>query len=311
MALKNIRSKILSQAGDQGLKPPFESFYIYFFVALLSYTTADLAIINYRPQMLPTEAPPKKARTFKDSTSNYAQYSIITKRNIFNSDGVIAEALSNKKDESLPTGSPAAPSKLPIKLLGTIVHFNPERSIATIHYQSGGKVSPYMVGDKIASLAQITQIVRRKVIFRNLNNNRLEYIEIPKDLVLNLGLNAPTTPSGNELVQKTGRFEYTVQRRDVENMLDDLPSLLKEARVVPNFAQGGQVEGYKFTWIKPSGIFDKLGFKVGDIIKGANREDINSPQKAMEALGAFKNSSDVILNMIRAGKEEEFNYKVE
>ena len=56
--------------------------------------------------------------------------------------------------------------------------------------------------------------------------------------------------------------------------------------------------------------FEDLGFKVGDIIRGVNGEEINSPRKAMEAYNTLKSNPNISLKVMRDGREEDFNYSV-
>ena len=82
---------------------------------------------------------------------------------------------------------------------------------------------------------------------------------------------------------------------------------------MPNYVQGsgGEIQGFRFVWIKPGGTFEKLGFAVGDVIKGVNGEEINDPRKAMEAYQALRDSNNFNINMSRKGKDEDFQYSLE
>ncbi|MCB9026867.1 MAG: hypothetical protein H6625_11150 [Bdellovibrionaceae bacterium] len=166
-------------------RPPFEWLYIYILCALVGYSIADLNILTFRPQMLPKKAPPlKPKRMMRQKLISSSDLRKITDRNIFNNDGLIPPPLTDgeKKGENLD--GPPVLSKLPLKLLGTIVHLDPNKSIATINKSSGNESESFRVGERIESLAEITKIERRKVIFRNLATRRLEYIEIPGTIKL-------------------------------------------------------------------------------------------------------------------------------
>ncbi len=286
----------------------------YLVVFLLSYSTADLSILKYRPQMLPTEAPPKRPEK-KSQNANQPRdaYSSITSRNIFNLDKKIPPALA--ESESSNTGDddrPAVPSNLPLKLMGTIVHLNGKKSVASIDIKSKGQTLPFKVDQNIESIATILQIERRKVIFRNLNNSRKEYIEIAKDFKMNFGVQASKVKSGLDGIDTLSKFDRSVSRDLVEKFTkpSELPKLLKQARMKANMGPDGSVQGFRFDWIKPGSPFEDLGFKVGDVIKGVNGEDINSPKKAMEAYNALKTNPYISLRVMRDGREEDLNYSV-
>ncbi len=104
-----------------------------------------------------------------------------------------------------------------------------------------------------------------------------------------------------------------MKRSDLEKYTSDLPSILKQARMVPNIipGSGGRVEGFRFVSIEPDSIFSKLGFKPGDVIKGVNNEPISSPTQAMEMYNTLKSSERLTLGVNRDGKDETFDYTIE
>ncbi|MCB0422433.1 MAG: general secretion pathway protein GspC [Bdellovibrionales bacterium] len=297
-------------------RPPFEGIYIYIFAVLVGYWGADLTITSYRSDMLPSDAPPVRAKKAQTAKRTYkSDYDVIAQRNIFNSDGKIPPALSaGDEEEKIPQDAPAVLSRLPVKLLGTLVHANPGRSIATINVSGKSTTGAYKVDSDLEGLATVTKIERRRVTFRNKNNGRLEYIEIPEDTKISFGMKAPIKKTDKEgAVAKTGEFEFSVKRSDVTKYTSNLSSILNQARMVPNRPPGGggTVEGFRFTSIQPGSIFEKLGFQANDVIKGVNGEEVNSPTKAMEMFNLLKNSSDLRLTVERNGSEEEFRYNIE
>jgi type II secretion system protein C len=292
-------------------RPPFEAAYAYIFALMLGYFIADLTILGIRPSMLPTKAPPARPpRGFRMHIPDVSQYSSVTHRNIFNADKKIPPALSSGEGEQGPGSEAPVLSQLPLSLEGTLVSSNPKRSVATINIKSRNETSAFMLDDDMRGMARITSIERRKVIFRNLSNHRLEYIEIPKDSALTFG-RKEAAQSGGE-VQKSGEFEFTMNRTDLNKYLSNLGAVLNQARMVPNIipGTGGKVEGFRFVSIQPDSIYTKLGFKPMDVIKAVNGESVNSPTKAMELYNALRSESKVNLVVERNGRDENFSFTV-
>lgn len=263
--------------------------------------------------MLPSEAPPiKPSRSTRTNIQNLSDYNAITERNIFNEDGLIPAPFGAKQGEGDdPANLPPVLSQLPIQLLGTIVHFNPKISIATVNVSSKGLSASYKVDEDISGLAKVTLIERKKMTFINLNNNRLEYIEIPDDAVLNFGLQSEVTTSSG-LIEQKGKFEFSIRRSDLEGLTQNLSALLQQARMEPVFSPDGiGVEGFRFSNIQPGSVYEKLGFKIGDMIRSVNGEPVNSPTKAMEMYNVLKTSSNVQLGVERDGREERFSYSIQ
>lgn len=305
---------LLSRLKSTAARPPLEKYYVTFLAILIGYTISDLAIQYVRPNMLPTEAPPlKPMRPIRSQSQSLADYNIITERNIFNEDGKIPPALGATKDGGDDMNRAPVLSQLPIQLLGTIVHFNPKLSIATVNLTNKGLSMSYKVDEEIEGMAKVTKIERKKLIFINLNNRRPEYIEIPEDALLNFGLQSSSAPqSTGGIVEQRGKFEFSIRRSDFEGLTQNLSSLLQQARMEPVFSPDGiGVEGFRFSNIQPGSIYEKLGFKVGDMIRSVNGEAVNSPTKAMEMYNLLKTSSNVQLGIERDGREERFNYQIQ
>lgn len=316
MGVFSTGSKILSrfQGGSAHRRPPLEKYYGYLLAVLIGYALADLAILEFRPAMLPQEAPPARSRRQEGPVQlTRNDLESITVRNIFSDEGKIPPALTAKDQEGGGEG-PAVPSQLPLKLMGTIVHINPEKSVASIEISTANKNASFIVGDTIENLARITKIERRRATFQNLNNNRLEYIEIPEDAMISFGLKnkEPQGGAGSE-VQKRGENEFVVKRADLDRYTTDLSSILRQARMVPNIVPGGggTVEGFRFVSIEPGSIFEKLGFRPGDVIKSVNGEPVNSPTKAMEMYQTLRSENSLALGVERDGAGQDFRYQIE
>ncbi len=296
-----------------GDRPPFEGLYVYLLCFLLGYIIADLSLLKARTEMLPRDPPPSYAPpTRQETIKSRPEYTVVSDRNLFNADGMIPPALSAQdKGEGVDDTAPAVLSQLPLKLEGTIVHVNQNRSVATIVVQAKNETQAFMIEDEIEGLCKITKIERRKVTFRNLNNNRLEYIEIPKDSVIAFGLRSQET-GGDDEIKKEGEYDFALRREDLNKYTSDLSSILNQARMVPNIVpgSGGRVEGFRFVSISQNSIYEKLGFKPNDVIKSVNGEPVNSPTKAMELYNALRTDSRIKLTVERDGKEENFSYDV-
>lgn len=299
-----------------GDRPPLEGLYPYLLATIMGYFAADLGILYFRPAMLPSGAPPAYTPApVMDRMAGGGDYSAVTSRNLFNADGVIPQAISaQKQGEGENDNAPAVLSQLPLKLEGTIVHADPRRSVATVNVQASNETKAFMLDDEIAGVAKVKKIERRRLTFRNLSNNRLEFIEIPKDSAILFGLKnqESTAGGGDSEVAKVGEFDFTLRRDTLNDKLKSLTDILNQARMIPNIVPGtgGRVDGFKFVTIQPNSIYEKLGFKAGDSIKSVNGEPVNSPTKAMELYNALRSETRIRLGVERDGREETFTYEV-
>ncbi len=201
--------------------------------------------------------------------------------------------------------------QLPLNLIGTLVHSNPEKSIAAIEIRGKNQVVSYTPGKEIEGMAAILRVERQKVIFRNLNSNRLEYIEMKKEgNKVAFGGAIPGT-SGKE-VQSVGNNTFAIKRADLLKYTNDLSSILMQARAVPNREPGtGAINGFRILDMQPGSIYEQLGIQKMDVIKSVDGTAVDSPAKAMELYQTLKNNPKVTLQVERGGKTETMTYNIQ
>jgi general secretion pathway protein C len=211
-----------------------------------------------------------------------------------------------------PKDAPPVPSQLPLVLVGTIVHVNPNRSVATINLRNKNDQMAFMVGAVIPdNLATITKIERAKVIFRNNASQRLEYIDMKDDSKIQFGRTAPIAKQVGVVLQK-GDNEFELKRDDVNKLTNNLPELLQQARAVPRMGPNGQIECFSLADIAPGSLYEHLSLRRGDCIKSVNGEKIDSPAKAMELYNALRaNANSISLGIDRGGRDETLNYNIQ
>jgi general secretion pathway protein C len=316
MALKINFNKILGfgeKLGFRNSRPPLEPYYIYVLLFFIGWLIADLATTSIRAQMLPvggiTQVKTLNSRI--DQNKNQASvFSSVKDKNIFNSDHFIPESLGDKKsgggfeDNSLPV-----PTTLPLELVGTIIHGRHEMSVATIQIR-GGDIQAVKEEEELGDMAKIHEIGRHRVVFRNLKNRKLEFIEIKEENKITMGVATNKSVVNASEAIKTN---FTFKRTEINQYLENLPQVLQDAKAVPYITpgSGGEVSGFKLVAIKEGSIYEKLGLVRGDIIKGVNGEPVDSPQKAMELYQALKSSDEIKLDISRDGSSTTLNYNLE
>lgn len=281
----------------------------------VGYCLADLIILSIRPSMLPTKAPPsKQAESFIEHAPPRSGYNGITSKNIFNWDGTIPEALTPKGDPKRNEEQIPVLSQLPLNLIGTIVHSNPLKSVASIDHKSKNQTISVRVKAEVDNLFEILKIERNKVIFRNLNNNQLEFIEIQAKSKLSFlqGAATPTAkPTGNEVVKAVAPNQFVLKRSDLLKYTNNLSSLLQQARSAPHRnPRTGEIDGFTILDFQPGSIFEQLGLNRMDVIKAVNGEPVDSPAKAMELYNALKNSDKVTISIEKDGRTEDKGYTI-
>ena len=308
-------SKLIGLGGRLGFKnprPPYEGAYIYILLFFVGMLVADYTTTFVRAKMLPIggNTNPKKSSRPLGKQKIASIFPSIKDRNIFNADHFIPDAIGeSQKGENGELDNDPVLTSLPLKLVGTIIHGAPQLSVATVQV-SGKDIKAVIQDEEIDDMARIREVTRHKVIFRNLRNRKLEYIEIKEENKITMGLTRPKGGPVQEVVTKTN---FNFKRAEINKYLENLPRVLQDAKAVPYVApgSGGEVSGFKLVAIKAGSIYEKLGLQRGDIIKGVNGEPVDTPQKAMELYQALKNAENIQLELTRGGSSTTLNYTLE
>jgi len=275
---------------------------------LAAFLIADLLLIKSYNFLLPDKELSPLSSDYSGSYTNLSPelYKSIWENNIFHT-GSIPEQLEGASISSDPVLS-----SLPFKLKGTIIHANPRRSVATIKVGSGDKTLSYQPGDIIEKQAEIREIQRAKVVFFNQNNNRLEYIIIPKDQKpLSISyVKEKLKVMERGFVKRTGTGQFQVRRSDINEYLRKLPDILKQARVVPHSSKNGQMT-WKFASIDKGSVWEELGFEKGDVIKEVDGESVQTPDKALELYDRLKKRNGVKILVEKNGRDIYYEYNVD
>jgi len=117
---------------------------------------------------------------------------------------------------------------------------------------------------------------------------------------------------GMEGVTKVDDFEYHIDRGLLDEKLQDLGALGREARVIPNYdRESGSYKGFKLIGVRPNSLYRNIGIRSGDVILQVNGEEMNSPSKALELFTKLQTSNEISLDIKRRGKVETLVYKIQ
>ncbi len=284
----------------------------WIFVLISAYCIADLLILTIYPYLLTAQgfhhSPPAINKSHAEHPLR--EYVPIWDFNVFH-DGAIPPTLSSlQKNTTTKTNQPVR-SALPLTLNGTIVHQKPLYSIANITVKSQNKSINYYTQDKIESLARIITITSDRVYLMNLTNSKKEYIEISDlpNISLQFREKKPHRRDPADGVFSVKPFHSRVDRSFINKHLRVLPEILQQATVVPHWEKGEMV-GYRFKHIEPGSPYEKLGFRVSDIIKSVEGERVRSELQAAEMFHRLKHSSKLNMTLQRDGEDIPFSWTV-
>lgn len=273
------------------------------------YLVADLATLYSRQYMLPTQPPPQKPKAF-GGPAPVGSYENVVSRNMFASDGTIPEPLIAKA-ENREKELPPIPSQLPLTLMGTLVHSNPDKSLASLEVKGKtNQVLAFRPKQRIENMATLEKVERMKIFIRNLNTGRLEFIEMKNAPKALRGAGIARAPVQSGDVKRVSDTEFEMKRGDLLKYTSDLSSILMQARVLPARRSNGDIYGYRLVEVQPNSIYTQLGLQVGDTITSVNGTPVTSPQQAMEMYTTLRNSNNIKIGVEQGGRSKELSYKI-
>ncbi|MCB9680357.1 MAG: hypothetical protein H6733_02720 [Alphaproteobacteria bacterium] len=203
-------------------------------------------------------------------------------------------------------------SNLPVTLRGTIVAEPAELSAAFIEEQGKPSAYAYGIGQSVQG-AEILEILDDRV--KLLNHGREEWLLLGETTKGSGGAPvtaaAPPEPgTGMEGVEQKSETEFVVSRSLLDEKLNDLSALTREARALLHRGPDGEYDGYRLSAIRRGSVLDMLGVRNGDIIHSANGLDLNSVEGAMKALSALKGDGSLKFEVTRRGQPVTLSYDI-
>jgi type II secretion system protein C len=270
-----------------------------------------------------------------------AVYGVILDRNIFDAseapaEGEEAPEEGEAAEEAQATGE-AVLTSLSVKVMGVLVvgDGTDKRSSATIigpgaapppptrgrrrgraPAASGAKV--YSVGDEESFAPNTKLVLVQPDRIEFLNGGRLEYAEVMAEGGVDIfgpPVRGPVAmaPGAKEspkesAIRAEGGGQFTVDKREVEDAIQNLDKLYTQIRAVPNFS-GGKVSGMKVLSVKNGSIFAKLGLRRGDVLKKINGMELDV-RRGFEIFNKLKEEPNIKLDLIRQGQPTTLEYEI-
>ncbi len=290
---------------------------------LITLALADLVILFIWPALLPkSDITLSKPKTLPVKKNRTAGSNFIHTVNIFHSAPIPPPLTELEDKQEITASGESKKTGLPFKLLGTIENFDPKKSMASI--QAAGETNAYFVGDTIDNKARVTQVQRRKAVFINLINNQLEHLEIPKEEstvdftkqseikpedAVNKGFKEKK--SSHKGISQVEKNQYSVTRSSLNDYIQQLPDILQQARLEPQYGTDGKIRGHTFTWIEEGSVFESLGFTQGDMLISVNGEKINDNTEAQKLFQQFRTASQFsVIVKNKKGEDREISYDI-
>jgi general secretion pathway protein C len=165
----------------------------------------------------------------------------------------------------------------------------------------------------------VKAIQRDRVVLASKSSGKVGCVELGKKAAGAKRYAPPRSAAGSatsgtrsdvkEGVKKVGANAYEIDRGMLNEQLEDLSALSRQARVIPHY-RGGKPQGFKIVGVRPGSLYSHIGLRSGDVIKGVNDEEITTPNKALELYEKLKNSDNVSVDIERRGRKTKLEYTI-
>lgn len=281
------------------------------YIVTISFFLAKAVNLILANAFLPLqlESEPDQSRTRPEFQAK-ADLSRILSRNLFDSN---ASGRRHVPKEPEVNPDELRPSTLNAELVGTVVFENSKYSVALIRDRTNNTTKYYSTGDDLLG-ASLMKIERFRIIIQR--EGRLETLELQaaksnvptRSSRPGPGL-APARPT-NVSFEEIGPGRFLIPENTVNDLMGNLPQIMRDARAVPNIGPDNRIDGFKMLEIKPNSIFEKLGLQNGDIVRRVNDEDLNSVEKGMSLFTALRNEKTISIDIDRSGSRLNYTYEI-
>ncbi len=196
--------------------------------------------------------------------------------------------------ESIPLSS------LNLVLTGVVAAGGASYALISVN---GQPQEPFALGQEIISGAVLQAVYPdRAILIRGGVSESLMLEGMAKGLTDVIGV-APPPQAG---IQQTAPNQFALPREMVTQQLSRPQELFSQALMVPN--AGG---GFLVREIQPNSLYEKLGLRVGDVIRSVNGKPVNTMDDAMKAYQAASTQRDIRVEVIRGGQSEHLTYNLQ
>lgn len=295
----------------------------YFWLAYLLFVTgaaviaADIAkgYVTMRLSAPSTQPPARVAGAAAPAVKlmTLADYAVISERNLFNANPPSSDPAPPAVEEAVQ------PTQLRLRLIGIAVGDSPQQQYAIIEdLQRSNAQDLYQVGDVVqrAAILEIrpecvlldTRRQRERLCFAYDDSRATNGPPAPPSRRRARNSNAPQGAPADDDVVRVDQGTWHVKRELIAEQLDDLGTLLRQARATQHEIQG-QPSGFRLTRIRP-GLLQRIGLINGDVLQRVNGLNLNSSEEALKAYEMIKNEPTIRLEILRRNSPTTLTYEI-
>ncbi len=310
---------------DQNNRPKVQKLFIIGFYIVSAYFSGKL-ISNFipkadKPEYVAHVIPPEESEDDSQKKVDQIRVANLFNATLYKDDGKDGQKKSKEPQVNIMNIiclNSQVNSSLPLKLVNTVVLQDSVKSIASVQVRSSKDPSIFREGDKIEQMAEVSKIKKKKVILKNLESGRCEFINL-KDLFernnfANMSVLPPNSmrtaqPTKMEGIDRDGN-KFKLSRKLINEKLKDLGSVLSEAKAIKVTNPDGTL-AFRIVDIVPGSIYSHLDIQNLDEITEINGEKIKNINEVMNLFGSIRNVDKLNITLQRNGEVKNLNYEIQ
>ena len=265
----------------------------------------DLRESAVRDVAEPAAASAREPVTAQTAAPPLQQYRVVWKRNLF---GVAPAAVATQDKVDLENIALAG-RDIGLKLIGTAVGKDPARNYAIIETLSTREQVMYQEQERVGKVL-IRAILRNNVVVENADGSRrrLSVDEEPGKGGRTAAQAAAPAIQEPQAAEMPGVFQ--VRLTEVPASPEDIRKTVEELKLSPQ-TEDGTLSGFSVGRLRAKDVLWQAGLRTGDVIKGVDEEEFNSPQDLEYFFQRLARGGEVSIMAERRGRPVQLNVKIE
>ena len=207
--------------------------------------------------------------------------------------------------EPSSTETPPSAVESTHQLVGTVTGSG-SFGFAILEEKNSKTQSLYRLNDLLPGGGQLVEIERYEIVVQV--GSRTQRLRIAEDVPMAGSGGAPGAPSPAG-VRAMSDNHWLIERSKVDAALANLPQLLTQARLIPNFI-GGKSDGFRLVSINPNSFFADIGLQEGDVLERINGVEVKDPQNLLKAFEQLRNEANINVDVQRQSQPMTLAYEI-
>jgi len=254
-----------------------------------NWILSEIAIAEMKNQVVANISNIKKTKKIEKKEIDFEK---MVKQGIF---GTFIPPITPRPTPTPVTSNDDPRNPVILELRGTFIWGDAPSAALIANKKQPNSEDIFEINSRLFDVATLLAIYPDKVQISRAGEKQFLYLD-----------NASSPTSENT---QNNENSITVDEKELNNALSNLPLLLQQARAVPYFKNGKSI-GLRLFAIRPGSLYEKIGLQNGDILKKINSTDLSDISQAIKLFEKLKQEKNVTVVLERQREDKTLNYVI-